>query len=102
MLEGLRASAAEEDSVLEGRDGFVLKGTVAPAGERWVLAGVSRVYTAKLFKGCDKSLTDAGVQFEKIVRVSQDCGFENQHYFSWHDVRNEARARICSFQMKPS
>lgn len=34
VLEALQASAAEGDSVLEGRDGFVLKGTVAPAGER--------------------------------------------------------------------
>ena len=34
VLEGLLASAAEEDSVVEGKDGFVLKGIVAPSGER--------------------------------------------------------------------
>eukprot|EP00903_Cladosiphon_okamuranus_P010537 g9967.t1 len=34
VLEEPFTSAAEQDSVLEGRDGFVLTGTVAPAGER--------------------------------------------------------------------
>jgi len=33
----LLASAAEDEPVIQGRGGFVLQGTVAPAAERWVL-----------------------------------------------------------------
>eukprot|EP00752_Nemacystus_decipiens_P008616 g7695.t1 len=42
MLEGLQVSQAEEDSALEGKDGFVLKGTVAPATERPVSPKATR------------------------------------------------------------
>lgn len=34
VLEGLLASAVEADLALEGKDGFVLQGTVAPSAER--------------------------------------------------------------------